>query len=769
MTAKTPGTKTDDLSVSSTGAAIVPAMRTDADVPMSEEDLVAIEGLGRPFPFPLLRRRSGVYTRRLRIPYVERFPFSPLPVGMDADSMEELTPHPEGGPLPIPNLPIPRPEIPTLPPKIPFPQKYRYGTEELRVDVDGRAPTMTVSGIVPGGLFVKRLTWIARVTRTASGSYVGPISYRDGTSSLLPQTQVEVTLHPALPISPLTAVAKFTGGGATTVTRHYGFDRSHFREVNFEFDTTSDSTAVTTYDTTSHPNRPAGLPAETLSIESGYGQMGIKVTRSGDSIVNMSAAGSDTLWSDIEMHDAMQVNWSKWANLPQWALWVLFARQHETGPSLGGIMFDDIGTAQRQGTAIFSESFVAQAPAGDPAPAAWVQRMLFWTAMHEIGHAFNLAHSWQKSLGTGWVPLTDEVEARSYMNYPYRVAAAPGMTPEQRFFSNFEFRFSDSELLFMRHAPERFVQHGNALWFDHHAFEETRMTTVSPFELVARVHRSSRFEFLEPVSIELKLKNVTDSPMVVDARILESDQISLVITKKGADPRAIRPYARRCFQPVDRVLMPGESVYASMFVSSDVYGSVIDEPGEYAVYAFLDLDELDVLAAPLALRVMPPATREEEQIAPDVFSEAVGRTLAFGGSRILETANDALAEAAERLPDRRIAVHAQAALGTVAAKRGKVLEAKESGKLDLKMKKADVASALDKLGAAYGDLDVAAETFGHIDVTQRVMDYAETVKESGDATAAGSIAGSLADTLDARGVKPSVVAETRSKAAELSD
>jgi hypothetical protein len=48
------------------------------------------------------------------------------------------------------------------------------------------------------------------------------------------------------------------------------------------------------------------------------------------------------------------------------------------------------------------------------------------------------------------------------------------------------------------------------------------------------------------------------------------------------------------------------------------------------------------------------------------------------------------------------------------------------------------------------------------------MNYAETVKESGDAKAARSIAGDLADTLDARGVKPSVVAETRTKAAELS-
>ena len=761
MTSKTTGTESDQLSVS-TDQGVVPQMRADSDAAMADEALLGIEGLEGSLPFPLLRRRSGVYTRRRRIPYVEKFPFSPLPVGVEADEMGDETTNADES-VSDAGIPFPTP-IPTLP----LPQRYRYGTEELRVDVDGRAPTMTISGVIPGGLFTRRLTWIARVKRTATGTYKGKIFYRDGTSLLLPQTQVEVALNPVLPIAPLNAIATFSGGTAPTVTRHYGFAHSHFREVNFEFDTVSDAISVTSYDTASHPNRPATLPAETLTIESGYGHMGIKVTRSGDSIVNISRAGANTLWSDIEMHDAMQVSWSKWANIPQWAVWVLFARQHETGPSLGGIMFDDIGTAQRQGTAIFNESFVANAPAGDPAPAAWVRRMLFWTAMHEIGHSFNLAHSWQKSLGTGWVPLADEVEARSYMNYPYRVAAAPGMTPEQRFFSNFQFRFSDSELLFMRHGPERFVQHGNALWFDHHAFEETRATTVTPLELVARLHREPRFEFLEPVTIELKLKNITDSPMVLDRRILEGDQISLVITKKGEEPRAIRPYARRCFAPDDRALMPGESLYASMFISSDVYGSAIDEPGEYAVYAFLDLDEVDVLAAPLTLRVMPPTSRAEERIAPDVFTDSVGRTLAFGGTRVLDRANDTLAEAAEQLPDRRIAVHAQAALGAVAAKPGKVLEESGTGEKRVKVQKPDVPEALDQLGAAYADLDVAADTFGHIDVTQQVMQYAETVKESGDAKAAGDIASSLADTLDARGVKPSVVEATREKAAELS-
>ena len=122
------------------------------------------------------------------------------------------------------------------------------------------------------------------------------------------------------------------------------------------------------------------------------------------------------------MHDAMQIYWSHFANVPQWRLWVLFASLHDRGASLGGIMFDDIGPNHRQGTSLFNDSFIKNAPNGDPNPAAWVQRMKFWTACHEMGHAFNLAHSWQKALGTPWIPLANENEARSFMNYPYNVA-----------------------------------------------------------------------------------------------------------------------------------------------------------------------------------------------------------------------------------------------------------------------------------------------------------------------------------------------------------
>ena len=141
-----------------------------------------------------------------------------------------------------------------------------------------------------------------------------------------------------------------------------------------------------------------------------------------------TGTGPDTLWTDGEMHDTMQTYWSRFANSAQWSVWTFFAWQHAPVPDegitpegLGGTMFDDIGPNHRQGAAIFNGSFIKDAPAGDPAPAAYVNRMRFFAALHEMGHTFNLAHSWQKHVGNSWIPLNNQPEVRSIIKYPQKV------------------------------------------------------------------------------------------------------------------------------------------------------------------------------------------------------------------------------------------------------------------------------------------------------------------------------------------------------------
>ncbi|HBY61848.1 MAG TPA: hypothetical protein DEH78_18665 [Solibacterales bacterium] len=444
---------------------------------------------------------------------------------------------------------------------------------------------------------------------------------------------------------------------------------------------------------------------------------------------------------------------------------MLFASLHTPDPGeaaedLGGIMFDDIGPNHRQGTSIFVDSFISQPPTGDPAPDAWVRRMTFWCACHEMGHAFNLAHSWQKAGGADWIQLANEPEARSFMNYPYNVAG-----DEPAFFADFEYRFSDSELLFMRHAPERFVQMGNADWFDNHAFERAAVEERPRLTLEVRVNRERPlFEFMEPVTLELKLTNASRSPVLVDRYALRPDHELTIITKRDGQPaKQFRPYARYCRVSAAEVLAPGQSRYDSLYLSSGLQGWGLAEPGNYTIQVSFEQGETDVVSNALRLRVAPPASRDEEFVAQDFFSDDVGRIVAFDGSRHLTQGNDTLREVVQRLAKRRVALHAALALGEGVARPSKQLvpDAKAPlgmGFVAVDADQKDARALLDK--ALKENAGTMVESLGHIDFRWYVDRFSDWLAAQGDASAGSAVQDVLLKTFAKRTVRGRKVLDT---------
>lgn len=584
-----------------------------------------------------------------------------------------LRPHPVSRPIPAPipiePHPIPRPipgpgaemggetESGEAEEEAAFP--IFFETEELRLDVDGRYPQMTASGTVRRGFF-SRVHWIARLVRRGPSTWSGRIWYKDGATASFPYTAVWITAVRSFFRHQRRATVVFAGGGAPQRRRTYRYVSPYFRDVEFEYDHEQGLDPDLEIDTCAHPVRPASLPCEKLTIERVFSRAGFRARRSaGVSEIPTDGPDPNTTWSDAEMHDAMQRYWSRFANRPQWALWVLVAKQHDRGTNLGGIMFDDIGPNHRQGTAVFYDSFISNPPAGDPAPAAWTKRMRLWTKVHEMGHAFNLAHSWQKHLGTPWIPLLSEPEARSFMNYPYGVSGG-----QSSFFSDFEYRFSDGELLFMRHAPQRFVQMGNADWFDHHGFEGAAVEGETAFELEIGVDRDRPdFEFLEPVVLEIKVTNVSGQPRILSSDLLQQYGSMVVILKKEGKPaRRWAPYATYCRQADTMVLQPGDWTTDSLFVSAGLNGWDLSEPGFYHVQVAMEIDGSDVISNALRLRVAPPSSREEERVAQDVFTEDAGRVMAFDGSKVMDEGNNAWQQVVDKLPESKAAVHARLCL-----------------------------------------------------------------------------------------------------------
>ena len=646
-------------------------------------------------PLPLLAPNSGLYV------YSAPFPIpTPIPI-------------PQPIPIPIPN-PNPGPQFDQDlatsedAENVDTSSAIIFATEDLRLDVDGHFPQMRASGRI-AGLLVAEANWIANVVKTGTNTYEGPIWYKEGNVTLIPYTKVKIQVTRTI-LSPTSATVTFSGAG--TKVRLLKYQSRYFRQVNLEFDCAQGVVPTMNYITNSHPNRPAALVAENLTIANVFRRMGFDVTISaGGNTIPIAAAGVDAKWSDAEMHDAMQVHWSKFVNAPQWALWTLFASLHETGSSLGGIMFDDIGPNHRQGTSLFIDSFIKNAPAGDPAPAAWVQRMVFWTACHEMGHAFNLAHSWQKALGTPWIPLANEPLARSFMNYPYSV---PG--GQAAFFSDFLFRFSNQELLFARHAPFRFVQQGNADWFDHHGLREMRQSAEPKFKLNLELPRNSaEFEFLEPVVVHLKLTNATDQPQLVDDKLLSmNERMTVVIKKQGKPAKQLLSYAQRCWQEKQVVLEPGKEISDSLFLSVGRNGWLVAEPGNYYIQVTLHLEEEDIVSNPLLLRVRPAKGYEEELIAQDFFTDVVGRVLTFDGTEVLDYANETLEKVVTELPESSAAIHARVALAAPKASDTKRLELEGTG-MNLRKSSSQAGDARKLLSVLTDKKKAAVATLGQID------------------------------------------------------
>ncbi len=742
-------------------------------VEADELDLAQQAGI----PIPIYKLGlSGLYT--YSTPAAKKTAGMPNSIPVVPSSPVPVSPLPSPPVVPpignIPITPVPTPIIPVIP--------FRFYSEELRLDVDGRYPQMAASGKITS-LF-QNVHWIANLKKTGVNQYEGPIWYTHGSTASFKYNWVKIIAINSLYISGKKAKITFSGSGIADRTITLKFKSTYFRNVEFEYDYEEGITPVTRINTHAHPIRPATMARENLSIETVFRRVGFNVTKTApteSTPVPPALKGSDGKWSDTEMHDAMQTYWSKFADAPQWSLWTFFARQHELGYGLGGIMFDDIGPNHRQGTAIFYDSFISNPPAGDPYADAFVDRMKFWTAVHEMGHAFNLAHSWQKSLGNPWIPgLVDEPEARSFMNYPFAVAGGP-----PAFFADFENRFSNQELLFMRHAPNEFVQMGNADWFDNHGFRWAQVSYEPKLEFTLRVNRpKAEFEFMEAINIELKLKNISPFPQVVDEAILADMHHMTVVIKRNNEPaKQYYPFANYCFKETHTLLQPGASLYESTFISAGTKGWIIDEPGYYTIQACIHNHGEDIVSNPLRIRVAPPRKYDESYLAQDYFSDEVARMYSFGGSMVLQNGIDTLREVSDRLKDAKVAAHANLVLAKPFTTDYKILDFKTNAVLREIASAADVEGEIkvvkarpeeanklyektftagNKKELSVKKLNEAAETVGHINLKKQAEAFTGSLLKEGNTQEARQVLEQLVKVFDARNVLKSVTDEIKS-------
>ena len=653
----------------------------------------------------------------------------------------------------------------------------------LHVDVDGTDPLGVVSGDVTSMATPMDAPehFIGRVSENLVEGGVRKlvvdqfrIIWRD-TGEMVDRLEMSLTAGAGAPNADVTFVV--VGGerrrGPYTVARESAF----FRQVEVEIDVEEGALDAEPYLTSTHPVRPADLPEETLTLESAFAKAGVSIVRSasGDAIKS-SSAGTDRRWSFPELHDAMQSHWSSFANRPQWKMWIFMAGLADSD-GLGGVMFDaDIaepGGVDRQGTALFTLCPHFHLPDGDypkanPPAAEAAKRELFFNLIHETGHAFNLAHSFQKQEGTAWapppwMPLANAPQSLSWMNYPDEATPGGGAAAAW-FYEQFRFRFDDGENLYLRHAPAAMVEMGNETWFQNHG--RVALGTVEPrLELVVRAPTDT-FELGEAVFVELRLRNVSDGPVVAHRNLYPSDGLlEVAVTSPSGKRRPWQPIARTRSTVVTQVLEPGQAIYRELNITMGQLGFPFKEPGPYRVEASYRNTDGGTAAAVMQLHVRPPASYDDVRAVSTLFDAGVGSVLQAGGSRLMEEANDKIDWVTKRLGERHPASYYFGAVRAVPmAKPYKLLRGDSA---EVQVGEEDPEYVQSRLSPMVERPEEASTVVGNIVYRRMVDTYTEAAIESQKRDEARRAQTTMLELFKARGVVQPVVEDVERRVDEL--
>lgn len=645
--------------------------------------------------------------------------------------------------------------------------------EPLRLDVDGpeKLNQSTASGTFNNLAY--RVHWIAALQVADADSLLGTIhtlQYPKGQPAQpFPFNKVRIDLNGAARTA---SVTFFNDAGQQWSMVYYYFSAS-FRELELEFDREQGVSPVLEYNSAAHPLRPADMPAQKVTLASVYGKAGINIKTSvgGNEVAVRTAA--DRIWDKAELHDAMQANWSRYSPASKWAAWVFCCSQYQENgvvkPNVSGLMFDTnpADKVQRQGAALFMRSQIFDYFAQRDAPAlkeANIARHKFFTLVHEIGHVLNLTHSNEKYTGAHWnrsfmgsFSTNSPSSSLSFMNYPENYPASQDkITNHDHFFKNFKYEFSEDELMFLRHAPDDFVRPGGAAWGMSHAYEipEEYLNQHEGLELTIRVNRPQpHFEFMEPVRVELKLKNTSSSPIEIEANALEDfHDLRLLVEREGKENNAFQNFYTADHHHQHQTLAPGEAVFENHFIGAGKQGWLMAKPGRYKLRAVLKVGATSVISNTLEVKVLPADSRDAERVAQDYFTDGVGRVLAFGGSLAQTDANNTLLDLTERLGQSKAAMHARYALAKPYLFDFKTLNFGVDGP-SMQTRAANQSEALALASRLVKNANEAAETLGHLHYKRFFDHLSIALNDYGDLETAHQLQSQALDTLAARKVK----------------
>ncbi|WP_271216166.1 tetratricopeptide repeat protein [Streptosporangium carneum] len=633
---------------------------------------------------------------------------------------------------------------------------------ELRVDVDGHRPQRRVSGdffnTVGGttayfGSFIVHAPTVTVTASTVVIEGLGSFTWAAGAPRIRVTVQRRQIIQP-----PGSATVEFvTTSGQPGASYLCAFVSQYFRSVQWEQDSVAGAVPFVAYNTGSLPQPPSS-PSRVLTVPQAYAEAGIELQIAGTANVIAPDSGG---WDDAELHAAMASQFSLWANTPQWMVWLLVANRHVNG--WRGIMFDYSDAFQRQGCAVFYD----QIQGADPAS----QRAALRTYVHELGHAFNLMHSWQKDVAVPPQPLgpRNGFGDLSWMNYAQNYQrASDGTAGTAAYWADFPFQFTDSELVHLRHAFYRnVVMGGNAFSVgasevDPDIFDEP-LADRSGLRLELRA--KDAFEFGEPVVVELKL-SLTDLRGKTTHGHLHpgADFVNIAISGPAGRAVVFRPMIRHCVDTADNVRLDidNPAIYRSAYIGYGQEGFYFEQPGVYRLRAqYMAADGSRIVSPVLRIKVRHPLTRNDEQVGELMMGEDQGKLLALLGSDSpsLSSGNEALQEVIEKHGKHPLAVYARLVCGINAERDFKLLTPDK----ELTVRQADTKESIQQLSVVT-DLSANGKGIDNITLNQAMRRLARAQAKQGDLEEATAVLDRMVQLFAAKKLKAPVMDTIRTQA-----
>jgi hypothetical protein len=632
---------------------------------------------------------------------------------------------------------------------------------ELRVDVDGVRPMKRVSGDffqTSGsttsyfGSFVVNAPTIVTTPTQVKIEGLGTFTWVAGAPVVRVTIPRVTILSPAKPATVQFITPPSTPGASYLCP----FASSLFRTILWEQDWVKGTEPFVSYDTASLPQPPSS-PARVLTVPKAFGEAGLQLLVAGapGPIPGSGAGpGAAPTWSDSELHNAMVNHFSMFANVPQWRAWLLVAPAHEGG--YRGIMFDYTDAFQRQGCAVFYDAI-----AGTDAAS---QRAQLRTYVHELGHAFNLLHSWQKNLADPPQPLGPNggLGDVSWMNYAWKyqpLPPAPG--GEAAYWMAFPFQFTDNELVHLRHGFYKNVIMGanpfgkGAAEVDPEMFDEP---IVDNSGLALELQSKGAFEPGEPVVVELKLSTTDLRGRDTHGYLHPNDDfITIAIRQPSGRTVVYRPLLRRCADESRTIRLNNEqpAIYDSAYIGYGRDGFYFEQPGEYALRGqYVANDGSRVLSAIHQLRVRPPTSREDAEVAEMLMGEEQGQLLYLLGSdsNALRAGNEALDVLLDRHGAHPLSVYARLVKGINAQRDFKDLTTDR----EVRVREAKPEESVELL-TSVEQASTKEEGVDNITLNMAMRTLARAEARAGRVQEAGQVMDRMVDVFAEKGVNPNVL------------